>query len=295
MPLFFQTIFLGILVGGTYSLIAVGLSLISGVFRIVNFAHGAVFMIGGFACYYLSTVLGAPQIVGVLGAIIAGAIISSLLYVVFLRPVHTGQIVDRPEEYSLIVTFAVSLLITALAVGFFGGEFRQVHGMWSGNLALGDWMRTSGNRVVAFGGAVLLIAILFWVVYRTDLGRGWRALAQNKVGASVVGVSVPALAVAAFAVAGGLAGAAGALLAPLFFVYPAIGQLALIKGFAVMVIGGLGSVVGSLVAGVLLGVIEVLFSTYFDAAYRDAYGFMLMVVVLLTWPQGLFGRKGRTI
>lgn len=295
MQLVLQTIVLGVLIGGIYALIAVGLSLISGVLRIVNFAHGGMFMLGGFTCYYLSTVLGLPQWVGVCGAFLASGMISCLLYVLLLRPIHSGRRVDRPEEYSLIVTFAVSLLLTAGAVAVFGGEYRQVEGMWNANLDLGGWIHFSGNRVAAFVGALLLVAALFWTVYRTDLGRGWRAVAQNQVGASVVGVSVPALAAAAFAASGGLAGTAGALLAPLFFVYPALGQLALIKGFAVMVIGGLGSIAGSLLAGLVLGLIEVFGSTYFDAAYRDAYGFILMVGVLLLRPNGLFGRQGRAI
>ncbi len=294
MQLFVQTLALGLLIGGIYALLAVGLSLIFGVMRVVNFAHGAAFMIGGYAAYYAGTRAGMPTAIAILAALGAGALTGYLIDALVLRPVHHKS-VDRPGEYTLIATFALSLLLTAGAVALFGGEFRRLDGLWSKNLNAAGWIRVSGDRVVAFGVAVLLVLLLLWVVYRTDLGRGWRALTQNPLGARVVGIDTRRLSHLAFLTSGALAAAAGGLLAPLYFVYPGIGQLALIKGFVVVVIGGLGSIGGSLVAGLCLGVVEALGSGYLSPAYRDAYGFVVMIAVLLIRPSGLFGKEIRAL
>lgn len=294
MHLVVQTLVLGLLIGGIYALLAVGLSLIFGVMRVVNFAHGAIYMLGGFGAYYASESVGLPFVVGLLAALAVGAAVGSLIDALLLRPVHSVR-VDRPGEYTLIVTFALTLLLTASAIALFGAEFRGVSGFWNRNLRLGDWINVSGDRVVAFGIAVLLTALLFWVVYRTDVGRGWRAMTQSRTGARVVGIDIVRLSNLAWATAGALAATAGALLAPLYSVYPGSGNLALVKGFVVVVIGGLGSVGGSLVAGLLLGLVEAFGSTYIESAYRDAYGFALMIAILLFWPQGLFGRQVRAL
>src|SRR6185312_4716689 len=153
----------------------------------------------------------------------------------------------------------------------------------------------SGNRLVAFGAAILLIGGLFWIVYRTDIGRAWRALTQSPLGASVVGIDVHRYANYAFLVSGALAGLAAALLAPLMFVFPSSGVVALVKAFIVVIIGGMGSIGGALAAGLLLGIVEVMGPIYVASGYTDAYGFALMIAVLLLKPSGLFGKVGRTI
>jgi branched-chain amino acid transport system permease protein len=162
-------------------------------------------------------------------------------------------------------------------------------------VTIGDWIRVSGDRVVGFGAAIALIAALLWVIRSTDTGRAWRALAQSRLGAQVVGVDVRALSNRAFAASGALAGASAALVAPILSVYPAGGDSALIKSFIAVIIGGLGSVPGSLIGGLLLGLVEALGAVYVSSAYTDAYGFLIMAFVLLLWPTGLFGRKVRLV
>ena len=289
MKLVVQTLVLGGVIGAIYGLLAVGLSLIFGVMRVVNFAHGTISMLGGYAAFYASSWAGMPAVVALLTALAAGAVCGYLI-ALLLGPVHRGK-VNRPGEHTLIVTFALSVLLTAGALALFGPEFRTFPGFWQRNFDLGGWVHIDGNRVIAIGVALLLTGVLFWMVYRTDVGRGWRALTQNPVGARVVGVDVVRLSNLAWATAGALAGTAGALLAPLYTVYPTSGDMALVKGFVVVVLGGLGSIMGAFVAGMLLGVVEVIGSVYGDSAYQNAYGFALMIIVLLVLPRGLVGRE----
>jgi branched-chain amino acid transport system permease protein len=140
-----------------------------------------------------------------------------------------------------------------------------------------------------------LIVLLFWLVLRTDVGRAWRALTQNPLGAQVVGVNVLRFSSLAFAASGALVGAAGALLLPLYFVYPTAGDGVLVKSYIVVVLGGMGSISGSLVGGIALGLVEAFGSTFIGPTFTDAYGFLFMVLILLLRPQGLFGREVRAL
>lgn len=293
MELVSQTVVLGVVLGSIYGLLGAGLSLIFGVMRVVNFAHGAFSMVSGYAAYYAATTLGLPAVVALLAAVATGALCGYVTDAILLRPVHRGR-VERPEEYTLILTFGLSILLTAAMLAVVGADFRSFPGYWDATLELG-WFRITGNRAVALGVAVTLTALLWLLVYRTDIGRGWRALTQSPVGARVTGVDVVRLSRLAWCTAGALAGAAGGLLAPLYTVYPTSGDRALVKGFVVVILGGLGSISGPLAAGLMIGLVEAFGSVYGDSAYADAYGFGFMILVLLLIPTGLFGRKVRTV
>lgn len=294
MELLTQTIALGILLGGVYALMAVGLSLIFGVLRVVNFAHGQLAMLGSYGAVFAVSTLGLSPYLGLAAAFIVGAAIGYVTNAVFLRPVFQDRI-ERPGEFAIIVTFVLSQLFLGAALIMFGTTYRSFPHFWEINLSLAGWVNVSGDRVFAFGGAITLIALLMWVVYFTDLGRAWRALTQHREGAQVVGVDVVRYANLAFAVGSGLAGVAAGLLAALYFVYPSSGTTVLIKSFIVVIIGGMGSTWGALWGGLALGLIESLGAVYISSSYTDAYGFILMIVILLIAPQGLFGRKVRLV
>jgi branched-chain amino acid transport system permease protein len=285
-----QTLALGVLIGGIYALVAAGLSLIFGVMRVVNFAHGEMAMFGGYSAYFAASWMGLPALVSLLAALIVGGAIGYVTNSLLLRAAVRGRM-DRPGEYVIIVTFALSLLLQASALAMFGPTYRTLSGFWAADVSLGTWIHVSGDRIVTFVAALILLGILLWMVYFTDLGRAWRALTQSPLGARVVGVDVLRLSSWAFATSAALAGAGGALLAPIYLVYPSSGTIALIKGFIVVVIGGMGSIVGSLIGGLLLGVTETLATNYVSSAYQDAYGFLLMILVLLLRPQGLLGKR----
>jgi branched-chain amino acid transport system permease protein len=289
-----QALLLGLLQGGLYALLAVGLSLVFGILRVVNFAHGEFAMLGSFAAVFATAMLGLPVWLGLVFAASAGALVALATNIVVLRPIYLSRM-QQKGEYTIIATFMLSQFMIAAATVLFGTTYRRLPGLWDQNLNLFDFFYLSGNRLVAFAAAVVLIAGLFWIVYRTDLGRAWRALTQSPLGASVVGIDVHRQANYAFLVSGALAGIAAALLAPLMFVFPSSGTVALVKAFIVVIIGGMGSIGGALVAGLLLGMVEVLGTIYIASGYTDAYGFALMIAVLLLRPAGLFGKTGRAV
>lgn len=293
MDLFLQALLLGVLIGGLYALQALGLTLIFGVVRVANFAHGAFFVLGGYGAYVATTSAGLPAVVGVLAGAATGMAAGYLTSTLTLRPLSTGN-VERPGEYAIIVTFAISLLVPAGILATFGAEFQRIPGFWDQTVALGP-VQASGNRLVAFGVSALLICVLLWVVSSTDTGRAWRALSQNLLGARVVGVNARAFSNRAFVASGALAGASAALIAPILSLYPGSGNAVLAKSFIAVIIGGLGSIPGSLAGGLLLGLSESLGSVYVSAAYADAYGFLIMAAVLLAKPTGLFGQRVRLV
>jgi len=287
MGLFLQTLLLGTTIGGLYALMGVGLNLIFGVMRVANFAHGVLYMVGGYAAYYLIMAAGVPLPVAVIGAMLAGGAVGYVINAVFLRPVYRSSI-ERPSEFTLIITFALSLMGTSAATVFLTPNYHRFVGLWPRTLqVLG--LHLAGDRIVAFAVALLLIAALLWLVHFTDLGRGWRALTQNRTGAEIVGVDVFRLANLAFATSGALAAAAGAVLVPLYLAYPTMGDSVVVKSFVVVVLGGLGSIVGSLIGGFVLGWAEAIGSVYLSSGFTDIYGFAIMLLVLLFMPRGLFG------
>lgn len=292
--LFVQSLLLGLLQGGLYALLAVGLSLVFGILRVVNFAHGEFAMLGSFAAVFVVGLLGLPVWTGLIAAAAAGATIAYATNILVLRPIYLSRMRQK-GEYTIIATFLLSQFLIAAATLTFGTTYRKLPGLWDQNLAIFDYIYLSGNRIVAFVAAIAMIGLLFFIVYRTDIGRAWRALTQNPLGAAVVGIDVNRYANLAFLASGAFAGLAAALLGPLMFVFPASGVIALVKAFIVVIIGGLGSIRGTLFAGLLLGVVEVMGTVYVDTGYTDAYGFALMIAVLLFRPQGLFGRAGRTV
>src|SRR6266536_2729432 len=153
----------------------------------------------------------------------------------------------------------------------------------------------SGNRMVALVGTVVLLLLFYVLTRKTWLGRAFRGAAQNSVGIQTAGVDVLRLDMLAFGVGVALAAAAGALLAPDFLVYPENGAISTFKGFEIIVIGGPGSILGSIVGGVLLGVLEALGSVFLSPAYKDRYGFVLLIALLVFRPTGLFGERERTV
>lgn len=292
--LFVQSLLLGLLQGGLYALLAIGLSLVFGILRVVNFAHGEFAMLGSFAAVFAVTLLGLPVWVGLVAAAAAGGAVALATNWTVLRPIYLSRMRQK-GEYTIIATFMLSQFLIASATLLFGTSYRKLPGLWDQNLNFFDTVYLSGNRLVAFAAAVILIGLLFFVVYRTDTGRAWRALTQNPLGATVVGIDVNRYANLAFLVSGAFAGIAAALLAPLMFVFPASGVIALVKAFIVVIIGGMGSIGGTLAAGLLLGVVEVMGTVYIDTGYTDAYGFALMIAVLLLRPAGLFGKGARAV
>ncbi|MFC6489218.1 branched-chain amino acid ABC transporter permease [Nitratireductor sp. GCM10026969] len=286
----------GLIVSTFYALTALGLAIIFGVLRIVNFAHGELYMLGGYAYYLAVTALGVPPVLGVVIAACALMAIGALIEGLLIRPVHRGK-VDRPEEYAIMVTFALSILLLNLANSVFGPWPQRPAPLFRGRVEIGELI-ISGDRLAAAGTAVLLISIVLLALRFTWAGRAVRAVSQNRQAAEIYGISVARVGMIAFGVGAALAGLAGALIGPVFNVTPPMGVVPVIKAYIIVVLGGLGSIPGAVVGALILGQVES-FATILipdpsrALAYKDAYGLIVLILVLLIRPQGLFGTRER--
>jgi branched-chain amino acid transport system permease protein len=288
-----QYVLAGLVIGVLYSLMALGITFIYSIMKMINWAMGEFFMIGSYVQYALIVTVFGPARWWLALPVAMGSVflLGLVIQRVLLRPMYVGGI-ERRDEYATVVTIALMILFRNLAI-VLGGPNQYAPPDYARPVSLGP-LPLSGNRFVALVGTVVLLGVFFLVVRKTWIGRALRGSAQNRVGIQTAGVDVLRLDMIAFGVGVALAAAAGALLAPDFLVYPENGSISTFKGFEIIVIGGLGSIVGSIVGGVLLGVIEALGSVFISAAYKDLYGFLLLLVLLVVRPTGLFGERERT-
>ena len=290
----------GVIFGLIYALIALGLTIVFSIMRVVNFSHGEFYMIGGYTLYALtagagtifSIPLSLPTIVGLPLAMIAVAIFGIAVDRGLLRPGYTVRM-DRPEEYAIILTFGLSLFLQYGALTTVGPYEMTPGSFWDGSKHIFGDLYLAGDRLFAAGTSALLIAITLYFIYGTWTGRALMATAQNRVGSTIVGINTVRMTIIAIALAGLLAGAAGAAMAPIFLVYPDVGQIPVIKAFVIIVLGGMGSIPGAVIAAIILGLVESLGSIYLSVAYRDVFAFLVLIGVLLFRPHGLFGQKER--
>lgn len=286
----------GLIVSSFYALTALGLALIFGVLRIVNFAHGELYMLGGYAGYLATSVIGLPPAAGVLFAVLALMAFGMLIERTLVRPIALGK-VERPDEYAIMITFALSVLLLNLANSLFGPWPQRPRPIYNGRIVVGEFI-ISGDRLAAALATVALIVAMVLILRFTWMGRAVRAVSQDRSAAETFGIDVNRTAMLAFGVGAALAGAAGALIGPVFNVTPPMGIIPAIKAYVIVVLGGLGSIPGAVVGAVILGQVEsfatvLIPDTSRALAYKDAYGLIVLVGVLLLRPQGLFGRAER--
>jgi branched-chain amino acid transport system permease protein len=284
----------GIVIGIIYSLMALGITFIYGIMKMINWSMGEFYMVGSYVQYaLLASVLGWERWYLALPLSMATVFVLGVVVQRFLlRPMYVGGI-ERRDEYATIITIALMVLFRNLAI-VLGGPNQYSPKDYAKPTTLLT-LPISGNRMVALAGALVLLVLFYVLTRRTWLGRAFRGAAQNRVGIQTAGVDVLRLDMLAFGVGVALAAAAGALLAPDFLVYPENGAISTFKGFEIIVIGGLGSIMGSVVGGLLLGVIEALGSVFLSPAYKDLYGFVLLIALLAVRPTGLFGERERTV
>jgi branched-chain amino acid transport system permease protein len=283
----------GLVIGLIYALMAAGLTLIFSVLKVVNFGHGTLYMLGGYASYYAITYLGVPPPVGVLLAMAALFAFGVAFERLVLHPMYTDK-VERKDEYAIIVTFGLTVLLLNLGIVVFGPFSRSPPPFWPGALIVGPLIITY-DRLIAAIGAVLLLSGLTWFLARTSLGQALDAVSQSRESAAVIGINPRRMYTVAFGLGSALAAGAGALIAPIFALSPNMGELPAVQAFIIIVLGGMGSVGGSIAGGVLLGVVEGLGVGFFPdpnraLAYTEAFGALLLVFTLLVRPTGLFGR-----
>ncbi len=288
-----QYVLSGVVIGVIYSLMALGITFIYSIMKMINWGMGEFYMIGSYVQYALiATLLGPGRWWVALPLAMATVFLLGILIQRFLlRPMFVG-VIERRDEYATIVTIAMMVFFRNLAI-VLGGPNQYAPGDYARPTVLGT-LPISGNRFVALVATLVLLGLFYIVIKHSWVGRALRGAAQNRVGIQTAGINVLRLDILAFGVGVSLAAAAGALLAPDFLVYPENGAISTFKGFEIIVIGGLGSIPGSIVGGILLGVIEALGAVFVSAAYKDLYGFLLLIVLLVVRPAGLLGERERT-
>ena len=284
METFVQSVVSGILTGSLYAMIGVGLTIVFGVMRIINLAHGEMVMLGMYGAFWGHVLWKVDPFVSILLSVPLMFLGGMLVYRFLLR-----QIIPGGELNTLLYTAGLSLLVANLALFVWTGDYRTIKLRY----ALSP-LRPLGIAVpiplaIAFGLAILITTVLYLFLSRTDVGRAIRATSQNPEAAALMGVNVDRIATVTFGLGTALAGAAGALLAPSLYLYPTVGEILIAKCFVIVVLGGLGSVMGAIAGGVLLGLVESLGAVYISVAYKDTIGFVMFLLVLLLRPSGLFG------
>jgi len=273
--------FLGVVIGIIYALTGLGLTLVFGVMRIANFAHGEFYMLGGYSAYFFITLYGLPPYVAIPLAMATVFLLGLIIERTLLRPMTR---LERPAEYAIFITFTLRLLFVNLAIIIFGPFYRKPPDF----ISQGFWL-LSGNEVVALVTSIAMIATVTLLVGRTRIGRNWRAMSEDRRTARILGVNVNKMNSLVFGAATALAALAGALMGPVYLVGPTVGTDALLRGYVIIAIGGMGSIPGTVAGGILLGIVEGFGSVFIAPAYKTVYGFLLMLIFLIVKPTGLFG------
>ena len=284
--MFGQQLTNGLVLGSIYALCALGFTLIFGVARVVNFAYGELLMLGAFVTLSLMTFLDINFFFALPLGMAAIAALSVLIYIATVRPVMRGT----PLQ-ALLVTTGLLYVLREVAIFTWGTAPRQMEMGVDGALEVGDIVVTY-QRLIAIATMIVLVVVLYLILYRLRIGKALRAVAQNRAGAEAIGLNVDRVVAFAFAVSGAMACAAGALIGALYATEPAMGGAPLLKSFVIVIFGGLGSVPGAIVGGLLIGLIETFAGAYVSYAFKDVFTFLIMIVVLLFRPAGLLG--GRT-
>lgn len=284
MSLFLQQVVNAVALGSVYSLVALGLTLVYGVLHIPNFAHGALYMLGAYATFFLVIAYGVHYVPALAISAAAIALLGIALERVAFRPLE-----GRSPVHAMIVALGVLLFFQGSAAALWGADFRRLPTPFDGVVSLGGLTITE-QRVIVILAAVATMIALHVFLTRTLAGMAIEATAQDREGARVVGIDTRRVAMLTFAISAGLAAVAGSLVAPLVLVSPVMGEVVNLKAFAIIILGGMGSIPGAIVGGYVLALAEVLGGTYVAFAFSDVIGFAILVLVLAIKPTGLFAK-----
>lgn len=286
MTQFIQQAINGLLLGGMFALMALGLTLMFGVMKIVNFAYGTLYMVGGYIAYFFAHDAG----LSFFGALACGFVVMMAvglaLEMGFFRPLRDS------EERTILMGLGLLLLGRGLIIEIFGSQTHSLDIPLDGRIVIGNIV-VSQQRVLTFALAVIFVVGVWFVLSRTRVGAVTRAVSDDPIRAALLGISRSRVIAVSFAVATGLAAIAAGLLSSSFGVVPTVDDTALITSFSIVVLGGLGSVPGALIGGLAIGLLNTLGTQYISQTYAPMYPFVLLLAVLLIRPQGLFGQRER--
>jgi branched-chain amino acid transport system permease protein len=286
MAVLLQSILSGVLIGGVYALIGIGLTLIFGVMRVINFAQGELVMVGMYCTFFLFKLAGIDPFLSVVLTMPALFVLGAILQRSLIN-----RVLDALPQNQILLTIGIGLVLSNTAMLVFTSDYRILSTTYSSSsVGLGS-VRLSTPLLYCFLITSAITAALYWFLARTDTGHAIRATAQDRDAAQLMGVNVRSMGVLAFGLGSALAGAAGALIAPVYYIYPQVGGAFTLKAFVVVVLGGMGSIVGATLGGVLIGMSESLSAVYIASGMKELCVYVIFLLVLLLKPSGLLGKS----
>ncbi len=282
MNIFFQQVLNGLTLGSVYALVALGLTLVYGILHIPNFAHGALYMVGAYVAFHLVRAAGLNYWAGMAGAaaaVAALAVLSDRLIFHRLR--------DAPPLHDMIAAIGLLLFLEAVVQAVWGAEFHRLPAPYPQIVRVFDLVAPA-QRLIIIAAAFGLMAALHLFLTRTLTGSTIVAMAQNRDGVALVGIDATRVSVLTFAISGALAAVAATLFAPINLIYPAMGNLVIMKAFVIIILGGMGSIPGAILGSMVIGFAESFGAFYVSTNYKDIIAFALLVLILSLRPQGLF-------
>jgi branched-chain amino acid transport system permease protein len=286
MQVLMQSIISGVLIGGVYALIGIGLTIIFGVMRVINFAHGDIMMIGMYLTYNLFTLIGIDPFASVLITIPL-----MFLFGGFMQKVFINRVLNSLPQNQILLTIGLGLIMSNTMMLIYTSDYKILTTSYSSSSVNILGISVSEPLFISFIITAAITLLLYWFLLKTDTGQAIRATAQDREAAQLMGINVKKMSIIAFGLGSALAGTAGALIAPTYYIFPQIGSTFTLKAFVITVLGGMGSIVGATLGGVIIGVAESVSAVYISSGWKDVVVFVLFLLVLLFKPAGLLGKS----
>lgn len=286
MTVFLQSVLSGLLVGGVYALIGIGLTIIFGVMRVINFAHGELLMLGMYASWFIFTRFGVDPYVSLVAT-------APLLFLwgAVLQKVFINRVLNALPQNQILLTIGLGLIMSNAMLLVFTSDYRILSTTYSSSSFDLLGLSVSLPLLYSFLVTVVITTALFLFLQRTDTGQAIRATAQDRDAAQLMGINVQWTSVLAFGIGSALAGTAGALIAPTYYIFPQVGATFTLKAFVIVVLGGMGSIVGATLGGLIIGVTESMSAIYVASGLKELVVFVLFLALLLFKPSGLLGKS----
>jgi branched-chain amino acid transport system permease protein len=282
-----QLIINGLLLGGIYALISIGLTLIFGVVRVINFAHGELLMLSMYITYFSYTLLGLNPYfslsIGIPLMFLVGMAIDQLI----IKPLR-----EAPAYMQVFATVGLSIVLLNLALFLFSGDYQGIHLAFAEKTLHLGVLSLSYAKLIIFFSAILVSIVLYLLLKYTTMGKQIRAIAQDRMAAKLVGINLNRIYMLTFGIGTALVGIAGGLILPVYYVFPSVGVYFVLTAFVVVVLGGMGNMVGALLGGFIIGITDSLSGYYIDPSLKEVISFVIFLIVLLIRPSGLMGIVG---
>ena len=284
MELFVQQLVNGLTLGSVYVLVGLGLTLVYGILHVPNFAHGALYMLGGYLTLIVMTSVGVHYFLAMFVSMVIIAFLAMLMERFVFHPLR-----EAPPIHDKIAAIGLMLFFESLVLIIWGPEYRRMSTPYGGTLDIAGLTITT-QRIMVIIASLAVMVLLYLFLKKTMIGSSIIAMAQNREGAYLVGINANMVAMMTFAISGAMAAIAASLASPINLVFPSMGHLVLLKAFVIVISGGMGSIPGAIIGGYILGMAESLGATYISNDYKDLIAFVLLVIIMTIRPRGLFAK-----